>query len=170
MVGVVLTDGISRVVLAPAGPPALGYPTRVEIATGPFSATVEAEALDYKRFLDALRRIHESLAGEAELTFVEGGHSVTLTGNGRGSVVAMIVVGDGQSPGHAALTVRMTLDQSYLPDIIHAIQREFLSPSKADKACHRLQSSDIFWLAKALPETEKIAKGHGRNERALEPA
>jgi len=27
------------------------------------------------------------------------------------------------------LTIRMTLDQSYLPDIIHAIQREFLSPS-----------------------------------------
>jgi hypothetical protein len=75
MVGIVLTDGISRVVLAPAGPPALGYPTRIEVATGPFSATIEAEALDYKRFLDALRRLHETLVGEAELTFVEGGHS-----------------------------------------------------------------------------------------------
>ena len=129
MVGIVLTDGISRVVLAPAGPPALGYPTRIEVATGPFSATIEAEALDYKRFLDALRRLHETLVGEAELTFVEGGHSVTLTGNGRGGVEAMIVVGDGQSPCHAFITIRMIFDQSYLPDVIHAIQRDFLSAS-----------------------------------------
>jgi hypothetical protein len=28
-VGIVLTDGISRVVLTPVGPPALGYPTRM---------------------------------------------------------------------------------------------------------------------------------------------
>ena len=126
---IVLTDGISRVVLAPAGPPALGFPTRIEVASGPFSASIEAEAWDYTRFLEALRRLHETLVGEAKLTFVEGEHSVTLTGNGRGGVEARIVVSDGQSPCNAFLTIRMTLDQSYLPDIIHAIQREFLSPS-----------------------------------------
>ena len=54
MVGIVLTDEISRVVLVPAGPPALGYPTRIEVAAGPFSASIEAEALNYKRFLEAL--------------------------------------------------------------------------------------------------------------------
>ena len=47
--GIVLTDGISRVILAPAGPPALGFPTRIEVATGPFSAVIEAEAWDYKK-------------------------------------------------------------------------------------------------------------------------
>ena len=124
---IVLTDGISRVAMAPAGPPALGFPTRIEIASGPFSAS--AEAWDYTRFLNALRRLHETLVGEANLTFVEGEHSVTLTGNGRGGVEARIVVSDGRSPCNAFLTIRMTLDQSYLPDIIHAIQREFLSPS-----------------------------------------
>ena len=129
MGGIVLTDGISRVVLAPAGRPALGFPTRIEVATGPFSASIEVEAWDYRRFLEALHRLHETLVGEAELTFVEGEHSVTLTGNGRGGVEARIVVSDGQSPCNAFLTIRMTLDQSYLPDIIHAIQREFLSPS-----------------------------------------
>ena len=126
MGGIVLTDGISRVVLAPAGCPALGWPTRIEVATGPFSASIEAEAWDYRRFLDALHRLHETLVGEAELTFVEGGHSLTLTGNGRGGIEAVIVVGDGQSPCYAFLTIRMTLDQSYLPGIIQTVRREFV--------------------------------------------
>ena len=129
MGGIVLTDGISRVVLAPAGCPALGFPTRIEVATGPFSASIEAEAWDYRRFLDALRRLHETLVGEAELTFVEGGHSLTLTGNGRGGIEAVIVVGDGQSPCYAFLTIRMTLDQSYLPGIIQTVRREFVPHS-----------------------------------------
>jgi hypothetical protein len=129
MGGIVLTDGISRVVLAPAGSPALGFPTRIEVATGPFSASIEAEAWDYGSFLDALHRLHETLVGEAELTFVEGGHSLTLTGNGRGGVEAVIVVGDGQSPCYAFLTIRMTLDQSYLPGIIQTVRREFVPHS-----------------------------------------
>jgi hypothetical protein len=129
MGGIVLTDGSSRVVLAAAGPPALGFPTRIEVASGPFSVSIEAEAWDYARFLEALRRLHETLAGDAKLTFVEGEHSVTVTGDGRGGVEAEIVVGDGQSPCNAVLSIRMTLDQSYLPDIIAAVQREFLSPS-----------------------------------------
>jgi hypothetical protein len=126
---IVLTDGVSRVALAPAGPPALGFPTTIEVASGPFSASIEAEAWDYARFLEALRRLHATLVGEAKLTFVEGEHSVTLRGNGRGGVDARIVVSDGQSPCHAALTIGMTLDQSYLPEIIDAVEREFLSPS-----------------------------------------
>ncbi len=129
MGGIVLTDGISRVVLAPASRPALGFPTRIEVATGPFSASIEAEAWDYGRFLDALHRLHETLVGEAELTFVEGGHSLTLTGNGRGGVEAVIVVGDGQSPCYAFLTIRMALDQSYLPGIIQTVRREFVPHS-----------------------------------------
>ena len=116
-------------VLAPAGWPALGFPTRIEVATGPFSASIEAEAWDYRRFLDALHRLHETLVGEAELTFVEGGHSLTLTGNGRGGVEAVIMVGDGQSPCYAFLTIRMTLDQSYLPGIIQTVRREFVPHS-----------------------------------------
>ena len=127
--GIVLTDGISQVILAPAGPVALGYPTRIEVATGPFSAVIEAEAWDYKKFYDALIRLHETLSGEAELTFVEGGHSVTLKGNGRGGVEASVMVGDGQSPCRAFLTVTMILDQSHLPDAMHAIRREFLPSS-----------------------------------------
>ena len=129
MGGIVLTDGISRVVLAPAGWSALGFPTRIEVATGPFSASIEAEAWDYRKFLDALHRLHETLVGEAELTFVEGGHSLTLTGNGRGGVEAVIMVGDGQSPCYAFLTIRMTLDQSYLPGIIQTVRREFVPHS-----------------------------------------
>ncbi len=127
--GIILADGISRVTLAPAGLPALGFPTRIEVSSGPFSAVVEAEAWDYERFRDGLVRLHETLVGEAELTFVEGGHSVTLTGNGRGNIEVAVVVGDGRSPCLAFLTVHMPLDQSHLPDVIHAIRHEFLRSS-----------------------------------------
>jgi hypothetical protein len=123
---VILTDGISDVILASAGPPGLGFPTRIEVSTGPFSAVIEAEAWDYKSFVEALLRLHETLAGEAELTFVEGGHSVTLTGDGRGGIEATIVIGDGRSPSHAFLTIKITLDQSYLPALVHTIRRGFL--------------------------------------------
>ena len=49
---IVLTDGISRVVLAPVGPTALGFPTRIEVASGPFSASIEAQAWDYTMFVE----------------------------------------------------------------------------------------------------------------------
>jgi hypothetical protein len=124
--GIILSDGISHVILAPAGPPALGFPTRIEVSTGPFSAVVETEAWDYRKFRDALIRLHETLNGEAELTFVEGGHSVILRGDGRGRVDATVVVGDGRSPCCAFLTISMALDQSYLPDAIQAIGRQFV--------------------------------------------
>jgi hypothetical protein len=124
--GIILTDGISRVTLAPAGPPALGFPTGIEVSSGPFSAVIEAEAWDYGRFRDDLIRLHETLAGKAELTFVEGGHSMTLTGDGRGNIEVTVVTEDGRSPCNAVLTVQMSLDQSHLPDLIHAIQSEFL--------------------------------------------
>ena len=167
---VVLTDGISRVVLTPAGPPALGFRTRIEVAGGPFSASIEAEAWDYTRFIEALRRLHETLVGEANLTFVEGGHSITLTGIGRGGVEARFVVSDGQSPCNAFLTVRMTLDQrtcriSSMPFSANSCRLRKLT--KLAIAFSRL----TFLVAKALnAETEKIAKVHGRNERALERA
>jgi hypothetical protein len=41
----------------------------------------------------------------------------------------VIVVGDGQSPCYAFLTIRMTLDQSYLPGIIQTVRREFVPHS-----------------------------------------
>ena len=98
-------------------------------AANRLTGVIEAEAWDYKKFCDALIRLHETLGGEAELTFVEGGHPVTLKRDGRGGVEASVVVGDGQSPCHAFLTVTMILDQSHLPDAIHAIRREFLPSS-----------------------------------------
>jgi len=127
--GIILSDGISRVALVSSGPAGLGSPTRIEVSSGPFSVVTEAEAWDYGRFRDALVRIHETLVGEAELTFVEGGHSVTLKGDGDGKVRAKVVVTDGRGDWNAALTVKMLLDQSYLPDVIHTIRREFLSDS-----------------------------------------
>ncbi|MFD2235796.1 Imm32 family immunity protein [Phaeospirillum tilakii] len=123
--GVLFTDGISRIELRPAGPPALGTPTRIKASTGPFVAEVEAEAWDYEKFRNGIARIHETLSGEAELTFVEGGHSIRVTGDGQGGVEVKVVISDGRAPCQAFLTVTITLNQSYLPDVIHAIRRQF---------------------------------------------
>ena len=46
----VLADGVSQVILAPTGPAALGFPTRIEVASGPFSAVIEAEAGTIRSF------------------------------------------------------------------------------------------------------------------------
>ena len=125
--GVILTDGITHVALVPSGPVGLGHPTRIEVISGPFSVITEAEAWSYERFRDALASIHQTLSGEAKLTFVDGGHSVTLIGDGAGKVHAKVTVTDGRGDGTAILTVKLQLDQSYLPDVIHTIRREFLA-------------------------------------------
>jgi hypothetical protein len=51
---------------------------------------------------------------------------VVLTGDGRGGVEAAIKITDGRGPSCACLTIKMTFNQSYLPEIIRAIGRTFL--------------------------------------------
>ncbi|MCW2243547.1 WapI family immunity protein [Azospirillum canadense] len=125
---IVLADDSSRVALTSAGPPGLGYPTRIVISSGPFTAVVEAEAFDYDGFRRALIQLYDTLEGQAELSFVEGGNYLTFTGDGRGGIEATIVIEDGRAPCRAFLTISMELDQSYLPPVIQAIRRIFPPP------------------------------------------
>jgi hypothetical protein len=122
---VVLADEVSRVTLAPAGPPGLGFPTRIEAASGPFSAVIDAEAQDYGAFREALIRLHETLAGSARLEFWDEEHAITLSGDGRGGVDVVVQLTDSSTPWHSCLTIKIALDQSYLPAIIRAVGRNF---------------------------------------------
>ena len=126
---VVISDGNSYVKLVPVGQPRLGYPTRIEISSGSFSATVEAETRIDPIFRQALSKLHKTLSGEAILTCWSQEHSVTLTGNGVGRIDLIAKITDGRSPWSACLVVKMQLDQSYLPEIIAGIDRNFSPPS-----------------------------------------
>jgi hypothetical protein len=124
--GVVITDGQSRVTLVPtARSPGLGWPTRIEVQSGPFASVIEAEAQGLSHFRAALGSLHESLSGEARLEFWSSEHIVILTGNGRGKIEVITKVTDGRAPWSACLTVKMWIDQSYLPGIIAEIDEVF---------------------------------------------
>ncbi len=124
--GVVITDGPSRVTLFPASAsPGVGYPVRVEVRSGPFSGVIEAEARSISHFQTALRALHESMSGTARLEFWNEEHSITLKGNGLGGIEVIAEMTDGRAPWAACLTVRMRIDQSYLPAMIAEIGEVF---------------------------------------------
>jgi len=125
--GITIFDGRTRLTLVRAGEPRLGYPLRLEIASGSFSGTVEGEARIDPQFRQALKDIYKSLEGEAKLEFWSEQHSIVLTGTGLGHIRLLANLYGG-SPWHARLTVEMVLDQSYLPDLIHGFARHFPEP------------------------------------------
>lgn len=53
-----------------------------------------------------------------------------LKGDAYGKAYAKVVVTDGRGDWNVTLTVKMRLDPSYLPDVIHTIRREFLADSR----------------------------------------
>lgn len=115
---------LTRIGDAPAGYPSTSYRTRISISSGPFSATVEAYGTNYAFFLRALRELDKTLSGEAKLTFWNEAHSITLSGGGKGDVELVVKITDGL-PAGAILTVPIHFDQSYLPEIIRAIELQF---------------------------------------------
>jgi hypothetical protein len=125
---IVLADQVSRVTLASIAEPGLGFPTRIRAASGPFSVCVDASAQNYKTFREHLIRIHATLTGTARLEFWDEQHAISLTGNGRGVVDVVVELADSYAPWRSCLTIKLTLDQSNLPDIIRAVGRTFLSP------------------------------------------
>lgn len=124
--GLIIDDGISHLAIEPIGPVELGFPVRFSITSGPFAAVVESEALDFAAFHEALVSLHRDLAGEAALHFLGEEHTIVFSGIGFGRIAVQINVTDGRRPWAASLIVKMLLDQSYLPDIIHSIGRVFL--------------------------------------------
>jgi hypothetical protein len=126
---VVISDGRSEVKLVPVGAPGVGFPTRLEVSSGPFSVAIEAEARSYAAFCESLATLHKNLTGEARLEFWNEEHCLVLRGNGRGSIEVMLNVTDSRTPWFARLTVKMFLDQSYLPTIIHDIRESFARSS-----------------------------------------
>lgn len=122
----IIEEGISRITIESIGPVGLGFPTRMSITSGPFTAVTEADAKDFTAFREALASLHKNLFGEAVLDFWGVEDVMVLSGDGRGGITVHITVTDGRVPCAASLTVKMLVDQSYLPDIIQSIDRIFL--------------------------------------------
>lgn len=128
--GVTIFDGYTRLRLIPAGGPGLGFPTRIRIECGPFSVSVEGKARIDPQFRQSLKRLHETMKGEAHLTVWNEEHSLLLTGQGTGRIELVANITDGSGPRRGRLIVEMLLDQSYLPGIIDEIERYF--PAKVN--------------------------------------
>jgi hypothetical protein len=127
--GVVIFDGNSRLTLTCLGGPEQGYPataykTRIEITSGLCSTSVEAFGWDYGNFLEGLIKLHNTMTGEVCLKFWNEAHSIAFAGGGKGSIEVIVDIRD-SSPFGARLTVPMHFDQSYLPDIIAAVDSNF---------------------------------------------
>ncbi len=123
-IGIRISDGRSHLVLIPAGKPQIGWPTRIELSSGFFSAAVEAEML-FVPFRNSLVALHQTMQGEARLVCLDEGHFVKITSAKFGHMQLVAEVTDGRAPAAARLIVTMNIDQTYLPAIIAGIDRYF---------------------------------------------
>jgi hypothetical protein len=103
---------------------------RVGVRAGAFSGTIRASlrTTDLAQWRDELRRLHESLSGQAALETMEGWISLRLTGDGRGHVAVDGVVEDEPGTGNRLSFALPALDQTDLPallDALGAVERAF---------------------------------------------
>ena len=128
---VVISDGISRLILSRVGDadseyPPCCYPTRLEVSSGVFSATVEGLSWSYSTLCERLGELHKTLKGSVRFEFWNESYSITFSGNGIGPIAMIVEIRDSR-PSGTVLTVPMSIDQSYLPTIISQIREVFLS-------------------------------------------
>jgi hypothetical protein len=102
--GIRISDGRRHLALIPAGPAQVGWPTRIELRSGPFSAAIEAEMM-FAQFRDSLAILHKSLHGEAFLACLDDEHFVKITPTKRGQMKLTAEITDGRPPAAARLIV-----------------------------------------------------------------
>ena len=96
----------------------------VSIAVHGFVGDIAAyfEVEDFSRFRESLTSVYETLSGKAELTHREKQLTLSLEGNGRGTISVT-----GLAYAHAThgskLQFEFELDQTFLPEAIRAIQK-----------------------------------------------
>jgi hypothetical protein len=105
----------------------VGVPTLINIQAGPFSGSIRDDTVgSYSGFLEQLKELHSKLSGIAKLGSYEG-FSLTLTGDGRGTIRGDVKAFGGHAHPLIQLEFDFAIDQTYLPRIIRAINREFLA-------------------------------------------
>jgi len=114
------------VALAPAGRVMDAWPVDVAIVAGAFRGGFRAE-LDMRAFRQALERLYDTLEGSASLHCGEGSLDIEVTCAGPGRI--RVSAKARPSPHNAELQLSEEIDQSYLPAILSAIDRLFLSPA-----------------------------------------
>jgi hypothetical protein len=132
--GVVIADERCGLRLRRVGEAALGYPTLIEVRAGPFYGSIRDDTVaGFPEFVGQLQVLYETLSGTAELNSYEG-FRLFLTGNGRGGIGVSVVV-IGEHVPSVKLTFEFGTDQTYLPGIIRAVQREFPAKGTLQKSC-----------------------------------
>jgi hypothetical protein len=125
--GVVIAGGRSGLRLHCVGEPDdVGCPTLIEARAGPFSGAVRDDTVGpYAEFRRHLKDMYDTLSGTATLRS-DDGFELVLTCNGLGAIAVSAEVVAEHVP-LIRLTFEFEIDQSYLPDIIRRIAREFPS-------------------------------------------
>jgi len=121
--GVIVADGRCGVRLRVSGPPVDHWrPMLIEVRAGPFSGSILDEIrMDFQSFGRQLAALYASLSGQASFGGEEK-FSLKLVGDGRGGVKAFADIKAFDST--VRLSFEIQLDQTYLPAIIEALQRE----------------------------------------------
>jgi hypothetical protein len=121
--GVIVADGRCGVRLHVLRPPLDSWqPVLIEARAGPFSGSIRDEfRTGLQQFAIELAALYASLSGEARLGGDEK-FSLKLIGDGRGGVNGFVDINDFDSM--VRLKFEIQFDQTYLPAIIEAIQRE----------------------------------------------
>jgi hypothetical protein len=126
---VVISDGVSRLTLFRIGDPdpeypPCCYPTRLEITSESFTATVEGLPWSYSTLCERLRELHKTLNGNVRFEFWNERYSLVFSRDGKGPIELIVELGDSRPIG-TVLTVPISIDQSYLPAIISQIRKVF---------------------------------------------
>ncbi len=98
--------------------------TRTEIVVDGFRAEIRPwfESRDFVAFETPLRKLYESLEGEAKLDPLEGQLVLTMNARTGGHI---LVKGEARSDWDNRLTFEFEMDQSYLPEtlrVLHAMR------------------------------------------------
>ena len=94
----------------------------ISVAAGSFAGTVRARlrAEELVRFRTELEALYDTLTGEAHLNSLEGWIDLTAHGDGQGGIEVCCNLNDQPGLGNE-LSLSLTVDQTYLPEIVSAL-------------------------------------------------
>ena len=79
------------------------------------------QTFEFGEFYMQLKKLYESLQGQAKLETIEGQIGLTFVGNGRGGITLSGMIMDKPGIGNE-LIFNMNLDQSYIPSVLSQLQ------------------------------------------------
>ncbi|RVU38642.1 hypothetical protein EOI86_05035 [Hwanghaeella grinnelliae] len=99
----------------------------IEVKAGPFTGLVADDVLfGVAEFCSDLQSLYDRLTGRATLRSYEK-FELMAEGNGRGAIHGLVELYGCHDP-LSKLTFELDVDQTFLPDLIRSLRKEFLEP------------------------------------------